>query len=129
MIESSTVPVQSEHDEVVKHICEHNQERFTVRNNLETEKLYVSGLFPDIVLLDREGNLRFIIEVRKNGGIAQCIQQWKSAEPIPAFLYIVVPEGDLSNAKSIAQVVGLQQVKFGAYTIDKEQNKIQVRYE
>ncbi len=116
----------NEHDDVVRYLCETNNTRYKALNNLEGEKHNISGLFPDIIIQDANNNLLFIIEVKKNGNIAQCIQQWKNVPEIPAFLYIVVPEGDLSNAKSIAQVVGLQ-AKFGSYKI--ENGQITVKYE
>jgi len=121
----------NEHDAVVQALSDSNQKRYPtykVLNNLGGEKTNVAGLFPDIILQDGKGNLLFIIEVKKNGNIAQCIQQWKNVPKIPAFLYIVVPENDLSNAKSIAQVVGLQP-KFGTYTVDPETKVISVKYE
>jgi len=48
---------------------------------------------------------------------------------LPAFLYLVVPEVDLVNAKSIAQVMGLQQIKFGTYKIDPHNKAVSVKYE
>ena len=118
----------NEHDAVVRALCDSNASRYKVLSNLEGENHNVAGLFPDILLQDTTGNLIFIIEVKKNGNIAPCIQQWKSVPKMPAFLYIVVPEGDLSNAKSIAQVVGLQP-KFGSYTIEPATKKVIVKYE
>ena len=119
---------KQEHDEVVLAVCQHNSANYVSLNNLDGEKHHVSGLFPDILLQDKLGNLIFIIEVRRNGGIAQCIQQWKSVSQIPGILYILVPEQDLGNAKSIAQVVGLT-CKFGSYRRDPETQKIAVKYE
>lgn len=118
----------NEHDAVVRYICEINQSRYTVLHNLEGEENNVAGIFPDIMLQDKGSkSLIFIIEVKKNGNIAPCIQQWKTVEKIPAFLYIIVPEKDLSTAKSVAQVVGLT-VKFGSYSVDSNHN-ITVKYE
>jgi|GEM_PF-6375606 len=118
---------KEEHDAVVRALCKENEAKFKVLNNLDEEKHYVAGRFPDIIFQDKEGKLMFILEVRKNGTIAECIQQWKSVKPLPAFLYVVVPESDLQNAKSIARVIGLN-VKFASYTLDA-QNKVTIKYE
>jgi hypothetical protein len=126
MTGSTTV---NEHDNIVRLLCESNAKRYAkVLHNLDGEKNSVAGLFPDVIIQDANGTLLFIIEVKKNGNIAQCIQQWKSVPKIPAFLYIVVPEIDLANAKSIAQVVGLQ-AKFGYYKKDETTQKIEIKYE
>lgn len=115
MIQSPQDPARQEHTAVIRTLCESNKERFKVLCNLETASHHIAGLFPDIILQDKNSeNVLFIIEVRKNGEIATCLQQWKTVPNIPAVLYIIVPESDLLNAKAIAQVIGLQ-VKFGSY--------------
>ena len=119
----------TEHDKVVSAIRDGNASRYKVLTNLEKYEHYISQLFPDLILLDRETDKPvFIIEVKRNGNIAQCIQQWKNVPSIPATLYILVPESDLANAKSIAEVVGLK-TKFGTYYIDENGNNIRVKYE
>lgn len=127
-VSSTTENLIKEHDAVVRYISEKNKNRYKVLSNLDGEKVYVGGLFPDILFQDTAGNLLFIVEVKNNGYIAQCIQQWKNATTIPAVLYIIVPENELANAKSIAQVVGLQ-VRFGSYTLDTQTNEVTVKYE
>jgi hypothetical protein len=110
-------------------MCERNKERFNILNNLEGEKHYIGSIFPDIIFKDKASDTpRFIIEIKKNGGIAQCLQQWKSASVIPAVLYIIVPENELATAKSVAQVVGLQ-VRFGTYTVNNTTSEVDVKYE
>jgi hypothetical protein len=121
---------EDEHDIVVRAITESNQKRYPnykVLNNLGGENVNIAGRFPDVILQDSAGNLLFIIEVRKNGKVAECMQQWKVVTKIPAFLYFVVPEGELSNAKAVAQAIGLQ-AKFGSYTIDNNKS-VTVKYE
>jgi len=116
------------HDNVVRYICEQNKNRFEVLNNLKNEEVFVGGLFPDIIFKDKAtGKLKFILEVKRNGGIAQCLQQWKTAPVTSAILYIIVPKDELSNAKSIAQVVGIP-VRFGYYEI-KKTGEVIVKYE
>ena len=113
---------------VVSAIRDGNSATYEVLTNLEKDAHYVGHMFPDLILLDKVTKLPvFIIEVKKNGNIAQCIQQWKTVTSIPATLYIVVPELDLSNAKSIAEVVGLK-TKFGSYKVS-EAGKVIVKYE
>lgn len=89
---------------------------YTVVSNIAQEQHYIGGFFPDIIVMDKiSGNVLFAIEVRKNGQVSHCIQQWKSVTPnLPATLYIVVPESELSNAQGIAAVNGLK-AKFGTY--------------
>ncbi len=118
---------KNEHDAVVRYLCEVNATRFKALNNLDGDKHAVASIFPDIILKDSSDNLFFIIEVRRNGKIAECMQQWKTVPKIPAVLYFIVPENDLSSAKAVAQVVGLQ-AKFGAYQIDAD-GKVTVKYE
>ncbi len=117
----------TEHAKVVNQIKNANTEMYDVLDNLIEGKNYIGQIFPDLIFLDKKtGKPSFIIEVRKNGGIAPCIQQWKSAISIPATLYIIVPENDLPTANSIAKVVGLQ-TRFGTYTIN-ENDSITVKY-
>lgn len=118
---------KEEHDKVVRYIITKNAPRYTVLDNLEGEKNFVSGIFPDLIMQDKLGNTLFIIEVKRNGGIAQCLQQWKTVASIPAVLYLIVPEAELTNAKSVAQAVGLS-VRFGSYKIN-EANEVTVKYE
>ena len=118
---------KEEHDKVVRYIITKNASRYTVLDNLEGEKNFVSGIFPDLIMQDKLGNTLFIIEVKRNGGIAQCLQQWKTVASIPAVLYLIVPEAELTNAKSVAQAVGLS-VRFGSYKIN-EANEVTVKYE
>lgn len=114
----------TEHDKVVAKIRDSNSAQFKVLANLGEEQNYIGQMFPDLIFLDKTTEKPlFIIEVRKNGNIAPCIQQWKSALSIPATLYIIVPEPDMPTAKSVAQVVGLQ-TRFGHYTIDNNDNII-----
>jgi hypothetical protein len=117
------------HDKVVRHIRDKNQQRFTVLDNLEGEKNFVSNMFPDLIFKDKSGNTLFILEVKRNGGIAQCLQQWRTVSNMPAVLYLIVPEAELSSAKSIAQVVGIPLIRFGSYTIDSNSNEVVVKYE
>jgi hypothetical protein len=117
-----------EHSEVIKAIIATNEKNFSILSNLGKDENYIAHMFPDLIFLDKATNKPvFIIEVKKNGNIAQCIQQWKTLSSIPATLYIVVPETDLANAKSIAEVVGLK-TRFGAYTLN-DNNSVSVRYE
>jgi len=110
----------NEHDNVVESIVKANEPRFTVLSNVGKDEHYIAQLFPDVILIDKTTEKPvFIIEVKKNGNIAQCIQQWKAVPSIPATIYIVVPENDLSNAKAIAQVVGLN-TRFGTYSLDEK---------
>ena len=118
----------NEHDIVVNAIIAANKADYTALSNIEKEENYIAQLFPDIILLDKKTEKPvFKIEVKKNGNIAQCIQQWKSVPNIPATLYIIVPLTDLANAKSIAGVVGLN-TRFGSYTVDDKQ-RVLVKYE
>lgn len=118
----------SEHDRVVSVIGEANSKQYKVLSNAGKEENYIVQMFPDLILIDKTTDKPvFIIEVKKNGNIAQCIQQWKAVPSIPATLYIVVPKTDLANAISIAQVVGLK-TKFGSYYFD-ENNNVVIKYE
>lgn len=117
----------TEHDKVVAKIRD-SFAQYKVLTNLGEEQNYIGQMFPDLIFLDKTTDKPvFILEVRKNGNIAPCIQQWKSALSIPATLYIVVPELDLPTAKSVAQVVGLN-TRFGSYNIDANGN-ITIKYE
>lgn len=119
----------NEHDIVVRHLCEINKDRFTVLCNLDSQEYHVSGMFPDILLRDKANkNLLFIMEVKKNGEIGVCIQLWKNIPALPAVLYIIVPEADINNAKSNAQLAGLP-AKFGSYKIDPATKKVVIKYE
>ena len=117
------------HDKVVRHIRDKNVGRFAVLDNLEGEKNFVGGIFPDLIFQDKKsGTTLFVLEVKRNGGIAQCLQQWKTLSNIPAVLYLIVPEAELVSAKSIAQVVGIH-ARFGTYKIDDNTNEVLVKYE
>lgn len=120
--------LKSEHDRVVSYIRDQFQKRYKVLTNLDDERNYIANIFPDLILINNETDKPdFIIEVKKNGSIAPCLQQWKSLPSIPATLYIVVPVSDLKTAQSVAQVVGLQ-MRFGTYQID-ENNNLTVTYD
>lgn len=91
---------------------------YNILLNVDDEKHFIGNVFPDIILLDKKVNTPlFVIEIRRNGKIASCMQQWKSHPKIAATLYFVVPQVDLENAKSIAAVSGIN-AKFGYYTIE-----------
>jgi hypothetical protein len=127
-VKNMDTPIINEHDIVVAAIRDANSARFTPLTNVGGEQHFIAQMFPDIILMDKATNRpAFIIEVKKNGSIAQCIQQWKSVISIPATLYIVVPQSDLPTAKSILQVVGLQ-ARVGSYSIDAN-NHVTVNYE
>ncbi|MEJ0056268.1 MAG: hypothetical protein WDN75_11780 [Bacteroidota bacterium] len=112
---------------VISAIRDGNQATYEVLTNLDKDVNYIGQIFPDLILRDKTTKLPvFIIEVKRNGQVAQCIQQWKSAPSIPATLYIVVPETELQNAKSVASVVGLQ-TKFGWYKVTSA--GVTVKYE
>lgn len=116
----------SEHDLVVKTICDANNLHYKVLCNLDKEEYYIAQMFPDIILLDKAGEKPvFIIEVKKNGNIAKCIQQWKSVPSIPATLYVIVPETEETNARAIADVVGLS-FRLGTYAINN--NQVTIKY-
>lgn len=117
----------SEHVLVVNQIKRSLSSQYNVMTNVDEDLHYVASLFPDLIVQDKTTlKTLFIIEVKKNGNIAQCIQQWKNIPNIPATLYIIVPESDLQNAKTIAQVVGLK-TRFGSYKIEGE--NVTVQYE
>ena len=105
----------TEHNDVVSRIITLQEPTFEVLANIDGEKNFISGIFPDIILLDKKSKQPvFIIEVRRNGQIQSCIQQWYTISNLPATLYIVVPENDLSRAKLVATSMGLS-AKFGTY--------------
>jgi hypothetical protein len=119
-----TPPKLSTHDRVVNHIAQSFQGTYTVLSNIGTPKHYISSIFPDLIMQDKADNkTRFIIEVKENGGVALCIQAWKSQPSIPATLYIVVPKDLLSEAKKVAQIVGLS-ARFGSYTVTNDEIKV-----
>jgi hypothetical protein len=119
----------NEHDAVVRYLIEANDARYKVLSNLEEKKHHVAGMFPDILLRDKaDKNLLFIMEVKRNGEIGLCIQLWKTIKPLPAVLYIIVPESDLDNAKANAQLAGLP-AKFGTYSVNPITQQVAVRYE
>lgn len=123
-----TKPI-SERERVITHIKDEFSNRFNVLTNIEKEENYIANIFPDLIFLDKESNQPvFILEVKKNGRIASCMQQWKNVSSIPATLYIIVPDDELANAKSIAEVVGLNN-RFGSYKIDEQTNEIVVTYD
>ena len=120
--------IKVEHDIVVTSIKNSLSANYKVVTNLGEEQYHIGQMYPDAIIYDKVTDKPiFIIEVRKNGSIAPCIQQWKSISNIPAILYIIVPENDLPTAKSIAQVVGLK-MKFGSYKIEPN-DAITVKYE
>lgn len=109
--------ISDPHDKVVGFIAKQFESDYTVLSNIDKAQYYISSIFPDLILQDKKDNKpRFIIEVKRNGGVAQCIQSWKSLPSIPATLYIIVPKELLSEAKKVAQIIGLS-VRFGSYTI------------
>lgn len=111
--------VKAEHDSVVKHLAERFGSKYNVLSNLEKEQHFVAGIFPDLILMDKATNKpMFIIEVKRNGGIATCLHQWKNVKGgVPATLYIVLPETDLKNAQEVSRVIGMLP-RFGTYKTD-----------
>jgi hypothetical protein len=124
MIEQS-----SEQFKVATKIKELFQNRFDLLVNVDKEEHFIGTMFPDIVFLDKKTKLPlFIIEIKKNGRIATCMQQWKSQPKIPATLYVIVPQSELQNAKSIAAVTGLN-TRFGYYTLTANGDVLNVIFE
>ncbi|TAL62568.1 MAG: hypothetical protein EPN85_02425 [Bacteroidetes bacterium] len=116
--------IKAEHDKIVKNLVDKFSAKYNVLSNLDKEQNFIANIFPDLILSDKATNrIMYIIEVKRNGGIANCIQQWKNMKAIPATLYMIVPDSDLANAKSIAQVIGLQ-IRFGSYSFDGSDNPI-----
>ena len=117
-MESNTITMNAylqEHDDVVRAIIKAQEPTFEILSNIDGEKNFISGVFPDIILLDKSTKQPvFIIEVKKNGQIQGCLQQWNTISNLPATLYVVVPESDLSGAKLVATSIGLK-AKFGTY--------------
>lgn len=84
---------KTEHDIVVKQIEKDLGTFYNILSNLDKEQHYIGNIFPDLILLDKTSNAPlFIIEVKRNGGIASCLQQWKIEKDVPAILYLIVPE-------------------------------------
>ena len=124
MIENST-----EQYKVSQKILEMFKDRFDILINIDKEEHFIGTLFPDIVFVDKKTKAPlFIIEIKKNGRISICMNAWKSAPVIPATLYIIVPESELQNAKSIAAVTGVKS-RFGYYTLDKNGDVLKVVFE
>jgi len=124
MVENST-----EQFKVAQKIKEQFQSRFEVLINLDTEEHFIGTMFPDMVFVDKKTKTPlFIIEIKKNGRIAACMNAWKAATKIPATLYIIVPQLELQNAKSIATVTGVN-ARFGYYTLDKNGDVLAVTFE
>ncbi len=121
------VEVNTEQYSVVKHIEKILSPNFKVVTNIGAEQHYIGGFFPDIIVMDKKDDVLFAIEVRRNGQVSNCIQQWKSASNLPATLYIVVPEAELDNAKGIAALNGLK-AKFGTYKIGTDKNVESVKF-
>lgn len=118
----------SEHDKVTNYLAKYFEPVYTVLSNVESPKHYISSIFPDLILQDKtDKKIQFIIEVRKNGGIAQCMQAWKSIPSVPSTLYIVVPKDTLSESKKVAEIIGLS-ARFGWYEISKD-DEIKVEFE
>ena len=116
-----------EHDNVVNHIANNNKHAYEVLSNVDKEEHYISSVFPDLILLNKETKKPvIIIEVKRNGGIANCMQAWKNVPNLPATLWFIVPELELPNAKQIAQVIGLK-ARFGKYTL--KDGNVNVVYE
>lgn len=119
-------PIINEHDKVVKYLEKSFSNSYTVCSNLGKEEYFISSIFPDLILKNKQtGTIMFIIEVKKNGEVAKCLQQWKTVNNIPAILYLFVPALELSNAKAVAQAIGIQ-VKFGSYEFVEDEIKIAV---
>jgi len=115
------IELNTEQYKVANLIKDRFDEDFDILINLENEEHYLGNMFPDIILLNKVTKTPlFVIEIRKNGRISECMKQWVNSN-IPATLYIVVPQKELSNAKSIATVIGLKS-RFGWYSIDNEGN-------
>jgi hypothetical protein len=109
-----------EHDDVVRRIIELQESHFEVLNNLKGENNFLSGIFPDVILLDKISKQPvFIIEVKRNGQVSNCLQQWKNIANIPATLYIIVPEAEISSAKLIGTTLGIK-AKFGTYGYEND---------
>jgi len=110
-----------EHNTVVRYMIKLLEPNYVILTNIDGEKNFLSGIFPDIILLDKVTKQPvFIIEVRRNGQIQSCLQQWKTISNLPATLYVIVPENDLSGAKLVATSIGLN-TKFGVYTYNNNQ--------
>lgn len=117
----------SETARVIADLVKLYSQRYIVLANIEKDEHFIAGAFPSVILLDKETKKpQFILEVKRNGSIAQCIQQWKTQTTIPANLFIIVPESDLPNAQSVAQVVGLRN-RFGIYWFD-EKGEAKIKY-
>lgn len=124
MIEQS-----SEQFKVAQKIKDQFQSRFDLLINVDKEEHFIGTMFPDMVFLDKKTKLPlFIVEIKKNGRISACMQQWKSQPKIPATLYVIVPQPELSNAKSIAAVTGLN-TRFGYYTLNSTGEVSNVTFE
>ena len=123
---------QANYREVVSGwIQKKHQNSFQVISNFGDNKTSIGGIYPDIIMYDINDTKKevpvFIIEVKRNGDIAPCLQTWKLQSSIPAILYIVVPHNETATAKSIANAVGIS-VKFGSYTLDDHNNVTRVLF-
>jgi hypothetical protein len=91
--------------------------RFEIISNVDSEEYFIGTRFPDMLFLDKKTKSPlYIIEIKKNGAISQCVEQWKKQTTVPATLYIIVPQGELEKAKSVAAITGLN-ARFGYYTV------------
>lgn len=119
----------SEQYKVAQKIKEQFQNRFEILMNVDKAEHFIGSVFPDLVFLDKKTHQPlFIIEVKRNGMVANCIQQWKSQSKIPATLYIVVPQSELQNAKSVAAVTGIN-TRFGYYTLASNGDVLNLTFE
>lgn len=75
------------------------------------------AIFPDVILRDKDSNeVRFVIEVKKNGDFANSLNDIKALAELPFTIYVIVPLKDIQNARRIAELSRLS-IKLGFYEI------------
>ena len=123
------IKINSEQYKVAQKIQDMFKNVYDVLLNIDNEEHFVGTVFPDIVLVDiKLKTPLFIIDIRKNGDIGNCFQQWKTRGHIPVTLYIIVPKQDIGNAKSIAAITGVN-AKFGSYTLNENAEVVDLVFE
>ena len=117
-MEIAGVSIKEEYQLVVNQLEADLANSYDILSNFSKAKYQIASFFPDLILSNKlTQKPQFIIEIRRNGDIARCLQQWKSVPYLPAFLFLIVPETDKDNARDIANALGIQ-IGLYSYRID-----------
>ena len=120
----------TEKEQVVKRIVEQLSDTFNVNfNPKDNPTHHIAGSFPDVILANKEsGDIDFVIEIKKNGDIANDAQKLKELSHLSSTLYILVPQSELKNAKLVADLNGIK-ARFAWYELNETNEVDIIRFE